>query len=437
MPETEKPLTYTVKYLDYDGTVVSTQNVQPRSSSVPPSAPMRSGYIFVGWSHNGNNITADTTIKAKYKKSDSKLYTVTFVDRENNVISSQKVAFGESANPPQAPEIKGYRFDRWLGNYTAVSNNMLVKAKYKATSFESGTGTKDNPYIIASQEQLDYFSYVINNKNAEYSKACYKLANDIYYNDITSFVSWSQNAVTGVMYHPENIWEPAGIKSENSSYSNSFKGTFDGNGYAIYGLYVNTKKDYVGFIGSAENAVITNLGVEKSFFVTKGDYAGALVGFFSSMTAYSEIYCCYAKDNYIKANGNAGGFVGQIMSISYNSAITITNCHSTDSYLEITDDLYLGGFSGFIRSNGTINIKRCYTNNALTTDAPNPKLGLFSGDISKSDSATVIVDFSYCFQTMILDGYYSQNPKLGTPIDSAVISQVSLENFNDKNCLLY
>ncbi|MEE0266106.1 MAG: dockerin type I repeat-containing protein [Acutalibacteraceae bacterium] len=436
LPETEKPLTCTVKYLDYDGTAISTQNVQPHSDSVVPPAPLRSGYIFVGWSHNGKNITADTDIKAKYKKSDSKLYTVTFVDRENNVISSQKVAFGESANAPQAPEFEGYKFDSWSGNYTSVSNNMLVKAKYKATSFESGTGIEDNPYIIASQEQLDYFSYVINNKNAEYSTACYKLANDIYYNDITSFESWSQNAVTGVMYYPENIWEPAGIKSENSSYSNSFKGKFDGNGYAIYGLYVNTKKDYVGFIGSAENAVITDLGIEKSFFATKGDYAGALVGLFSSMTTESEIYCCYGKDNYIKANGNAGGFAGQIMSISSRSAITITNCYSTDSYLEITDDLYLGGFSGFIRSNGTINIERCYTNNVLATEAPNPKLGLFSGDISKSDSATIMIGFSYCFQTMILDNYYSQYPPLGTPIDTVVISQVSLDYFNDKNCLL-
>ena len=436
LPETEKPFTYTVKYLDYDGTAISTQNVQPRSNAVPPSAPMRSGYIFVGWSHNGNNITADTTIKAKYKKSDSKLYTVTFVDRENNVISSQKVAFGESANAPQAPEIKGYKFDKWLGNYSAVCNNVLIKAKYKATSFESGTGTKNSPYIIVSQEQLDYFSYVINYKNAEYGTAYYKLANDIYYNDITSIGNWSQNAVTGVMCYPENIWEPAGIQLENSSYNNSFKGNFDGNGYAIYGLYVNTKKDYAGFIGSAENAVITNLGIENSFFATKGNYAGALVGLFSSTTANSEIYCCYARDNYIKANGNAGGFAGQIISITSRSTITITNCYSTDSYLQITDDLYLGGFSGIIRSNGTINLQRCYTNNALTTYTSNPKQGLFSGDILKSDSATLMIVFSHCFQTMILDTYYSQDPQLGTPIDSVAISQVALEDFNNKDCLL-
>ncbi len=426
-PKTEDT-TYTVKYVDYDGTIISTQNVKPNTSAEAPSYPKRAGYIFIGWSHNGKNITADTTINAKYKKSEAKLYTVTFVDRENNVISSQKLAFGESAKAPQAPALNGYEFVEWQGNYSAVSNNSLVKAKYKATAFESGTGTLANPYVIASQEQLDYFSYVINHRNAEYGTAYYKLANDIYYNDITDCGNWGQNGITGEIYHPENIWEPAGIQLENSTTNNSFKGHFDGNGYSIYGLFVKDTRDNVGFIGSAESAVITNLGIENSYFYTTGNNVGALVGLFSSTSSNAEIYCCYSRDNFIIANGNAGGFAGQIISITASSNITVTNCYSSDSYIKITDDLYYGGFSGLISCNGNLTMKYCYTNNEYDSEASNPMSGMFSGDIIKSDSANIVISSTYCMG-WLWDTYYSEDPDYGAPIDTVNIKRVEAENF--------
>ncbi|MEE1076076.1 MAG: S8 family serine peptidase [Acutalibacteraceae bacterium] len=437
-PENEKPITYTVEYVDYNGTVLSTQEVQVNSYATAPSAPKRTGYIFMGWNHNGANITADTTITAQYKKSESKIYTVTFVDKENNVISSQKVAFGETAQAPQPPVFDGYEFVEWKGDFKNISNNTLIKSEYKATKFESGTGTESDPYIISTPEQLDYFSYVINHENAKYGTACYKLANNIYYNDITYYANWGQSDITGDMYCPENIWEPAGIKTENNTKENYFMGTFDGNGCSIFGLFVSeTTRDYVGFIGYANNAVIRNLGIENSYFETRGNYAGAVVGMFSSLANdRAEIYWCFARDNYISANKFVGGFAGEIITINSSAKLHITNCYTSNSYIESFLGQYVGGFSGLIQGAGAYTFMRnCYANNLIYIYSDNPISAVFSGDIIQVNSSRISIYECYCYCENMWAAftYYSEDPDIATPIEGVTIRKVIDNNFTNKN----
>lgn len=437
-PEKENPVTtYTVKYVDYNGTVLSTQEVQANSYATAPSAPKRTGYIFMGWDYNGDNITANTTITAQYKKSESKLYTVTFVDKDNNVISSQKVAYGETAQSPQPTAFDGYEFVEWKGDFTNISNNTLIKAEYKATKFESGTGTESDPYIISTVEQLDYFSYVINHENAKYGTACYKLANNIYYNDITDYANWGQSDITGDMYCPENIWEPAGIKNEKNNSENYFTGTFDGNGCSIFGLFVSeTERDYVGFIGYAHNAVIRNLGIENSYFETRGNYAGAVVGMFSSLANdRSEIYCCFARDNYISANKFVGGFAGEIITINSTAKMNITNCYTSDSYIESFLGQYVGGFSGLIQSAGAYTlIRNCYSNNLIYIYADEPIAAIFSGDIIRVNSSEISIYECYCYCDTMWGAfsYYSEDSDIATPVEGVTIRKVIGDDFKNK-----
>lgn len=63
--------TYTVRFLDWNNSVISTQTVTSGGSATPPPNPTRDGYTFTGWSGNYTNVTANVDIIAQYTKNSS------------------------------------------------------------------------------------------------------------------------------------------------------------------------------------------------------------------------------------------------------------------------------------------------------------------------------------------------------------------------------
>lgn len=101
----------TVKFVDWDDTVLGTQIIDYGSSAVTPAAPERKGYTFQGWSDSYYNVTSNKTIKATYKIN---TYIVNFFDREGTLIDSQKVTYGSDATPPTDTHENGkYVFLGW------------------------------------------------------------------------------------------------------------------------------------------------------------------------------------------------------------------------------------------------------------------------------------------------------------------------------------
>ena len=85
---------------------------------------------------------------------------------------------------------------------------------YKATGYDSGSGTADKPYIIKTAEQLAYFAARVTSGN---DKSVYvKLGANIDLSD--------------------HFWVPIGKTSTDDG--NNFSGTFDGDGYVISGMTV-------------------------------------------------------------------------------------------------------------------------------------------------------------------------------------------------------
>ncbi|MBQ3195828.1 MAG: dockerin type I repeat-containing protein [Clostridia bacterium] len=58
-------------------------------------------------------------------------YTVTFVDKDGNVLSEETVEAGTAATAPAAPAVEGFDFTGWDKDFTAVSEDMTVTAQYE------------------------------------------------------------------------------------------------------------------------------------------------------------------------------------------------------------------------------------------------------------------------------------------------------------------
>jgi len=109
-----------------------------------PQAPKKSGHSFVGWNTlpdgNGDDLNADTeittcmTLYAQYTPLPIVYHTVTFVDYDGKILTTQSVEKGQSATPPVDPEREGYHFTGWVPAYQNVQSDLTVTAQYQAIS---------------------------------------------------------------------------------------------------------------------------------------------------------------------------------------------------------------------------------------------------------------------------------------------------------------
>lgn len=123
---------YTVRFVDYDGTELSVQTVLHGEAAELPASPSREGYTFVGWSGDVSAVTGDMTVTALYAV---KTCTVFFTDWDGTVLKTQEVNYGEAAEAPQAPSREGYTFTGWSGDYTNITESRILMAQYERLSF--------------------------------------------------------------------------------------------------------------------------------------------------------------------------------------------------------------------------------------------------------------------------------------------------------------
>ncbi|MBR3568967.1 MAG: hypothetical protein IKN94_11920, partial [Salinivirgaceae bacterium] len=183
-------------------------------------------------------------------------------------------------------------------------------------------------YAISNSVELYWFANEVNSGRTSINAV---LTADIVVNENVLNADGTLNGT------PTYSWTPIGT----GTWGGIFKGTFDGNGHTISGLYFNntTNSNYpdggnnVGLIGKAnDGATIKNVGVVDSYF--KGySYVGGICGVGGTQTN------CY---NTGTVSGSSS-YVGGICGCSSSSTTTITNCYNTGT---VSGSGHVGGICG-------------------------------------------------------------------------------------------
>lgn len=175
-----------------------------------------------------------------------------------------------------------------------------------------GSGTEEDPYQIASAEDLQGL----------YTGGYYKIMNDI---DLTAWIN---------KYSPSKGWLPVGYDGA-AVY-------VDGGGHTITGLWTNSTGTYTGLFSKLKNGYIKNLNVEvASGKKVKGEqYTGILI---ASATGF-ELSNCSVKGN-AEGTKYVGGIAGYFTDSS--SSPHLSDLTYEGSLSSSTASAYIGGIVGY------------------------------------------------------------------------------------------
>lgn len=122
---------YTVTFVDFDGSVLKSEQVSAGSNATPPTDPVREGYTFIGWSGNYTNVQSDVTITATYQQN-SATYTVVFYDYDGTTVLATRSGIPEGgyAVPPTDPAKTNATFMGWSGSFANVTENTSARAVF-------------------------------------------------------------------------------------------------------------------------------------------------------------------------------------------------------------------------------------------------------------------------------------------------------------------
>ena len=137
---------FTVRFEDYDGTLLKSQVVRRGDGASAPDDPSRTGHIFDGWSISFSNVTSNLTVTAEYTV---RSYTITFNSDGGSSVSSITRNFGASVTAPTNPTRTGYSFTGWSPALpsTMPANDLNVTAQWTANAYNvtfnanGGTGS--------------------------------------------------------------------------------------------------------------------------------------------------------------------------------------------------------------------------------------------------------------------------------------------------------
>lgn len=265
-------------------------------------------------------------------------YTVSFGGDGVN-IPSQQVESGKTAVSPSNPTNVGFDFGGWYIEGTSPDNifsfDTPITSDIKLIAIWTVSdilGSKTNPYIIKTADDLLDFADRLNSldeeEDANYYKAYFRLDADIDMSEYNWIAACQPTVLTN--------------DSGESITVNGFMGNFDGNGHKISNLSINkmlrTGLSNVGFFGATYMANIHDLTLENVYYEvesngnvdTVGAYLGVVAGY-AELTTFTNVKVSGTLETRVLSNNPVymGGIAGELTMGQGNSYMVYAeNCHA-------------------------------------------------------------------------------------------------------------
>lgn len=223
----------------------------------------------------------------------------------------------------------------------------------------SGGGTKDNPWLISSVEDLQTLANTINEGNAA--------GFDADSANIGNYYGYYFKQTKDLDLSSIENWDPIGYSGDYGFY---FAGNYDGGGYTISNAKSTGKNDVGGYatagiFGWVRKGSVSNLTVKNADFLATGDNNMSYVGGVLAVADNCTVENCSVYNSKIESrrdpneNSNfAGGITGIADKSSFEKCASVGNT--------IRHGSFGGGFIGALDRNNS-NFKNCYVAKCIVT----------------------------------------------------------------------
>ncbi|WKY47401.1 GLUG motif-containing protein [Eubacteriaceae bacterium ES3] len=343
--------------------------------------------------------------------------TSTAVTPGTYTMATAELSFTESEAPTMTPDKTVINDQESLAlAFTALSSTgapYTYRYKIDGGDWTVITETTDNPYSLSGlslatgshtfilQQKLDATTWSL---EAVADVYCLEAGpSGIQINSLDDLINFSAyinegghaiidaslNADLNLAGSQNNQWVPIGKSAS------SYRGSFDGNGYTVSGIFINNSSEDQGFFGYCDGATIQNLNL--SAILTGGTNVGGITGTAANGCLISK---CSLSATIVANDGDA--VAGGIAGIVSGTASEIANCSLTGSVSGNISGtpLGVGGITGLV-TDIAVTINNCSVSASITTSGQSTNLG---GIIGQYADAPILSNLFYISDDTINTG---------------------------------
>ncbi|EHS6615344.1 filamentous hemagglutinin N-terminal domain-containing protein [Campylobacter jejuni] len=264
------------------------------------------------------------------------------------------------------------------------TKNIVAKAEQEVIIQQSITSFEENGALLGNSSSK--FSFDDSSKVKNWTKYG-SIADATEWNKFADFWNVNKEKFRTAFDHFRLIDDIdfSGVKTYivGDNTSNAFAKSFDGSGYALKNVNINSSNQYVGIFGVVQNSYIRNLNIQGLKIASTGydAYVGGIVGqnIANSYTGFENVTVNDLVIN-TAVNTKVGGIIGWGNGSGGNNTINFTNVAINNISIVANEGSYVGGIGRQI-DGGNFNNVVVNDIEKLITSGNDSKTGGFTGKV--------------------------------------------------------